>query len=480
MYVKRLDLRDLLKLSIFKMSDTKFTIQLAIISRVLAILLQAVSNFVINDHNANVFVSPKSKQFDDGSMMCSSIVDMVFGGFRRWDAEYYLHIAEHGYTYENTLVFYPLYPFCVRYITNLVLTIVPLPCEFRELSLVVAILLNVIFFVNAALVLYKLTALIFRDGNIARIATTLYCFNPASIFFSAPYTESLFSWLSFSVMLHCFRSNYRAAMLPLALGMWCRSNGIINFGFVMYYVMRDACLNRLSTFKAMYKVSGAAIVAGFAFYIIQVYFYMLYCDGHKFEMNEYVENYGRKNGFILAGGLNRSAWCSFDIPFSYSYLQEKYWNVGFFKYYELKQIPNFALAAPTLIMMISHTIGFSLNSYTVVIMSLGFSNNPRVWRECNQFVYVVHALALSLFCVSYVHIQVSTRLLSSSSPYLYWICANWYNDDLLAEFATRGILRNTWKAFLRPQNRLTKFIKAWFLGYFVIGTVLFSNFLPWT
>lgn len=450
------------------MTDRKFIIQFATISRILVILLQVVSNIFISDHDAGVFVSPKLNRSDSQST-CHSIINTIFGGFRRWDAEYFLHITEHGYTYENTLVFYPLFPFCVRYFTKLILTIAPNACEFSDLSLVVAIVLNIIFFINAASILYELTIEIFNNRRFARIVTTLFCFNPASIFFSAPYTESLFCWLSFSVMLYCARNKWQAALLPLAMSMWCRSNGVLNFGFMVYYIARDACINRTNVFKALAKVSGGAIITGTAFTIIQAYFYSLYCENNPMEMSDAVKHYGIGKGYILAGH-SRPIWCTFAIPYSYSYLQNHYWNVGYLKYYELKQIPNFALAAPILIVIIGHSVYYLLNNEKIVFC-LGFSRNVRNIQDVHQFVYVVHALALSLFCILFIHIQVSTRMLASSSPYIYWICAQHF---------FRENHTNSSKAFLQPKTSITKFIKAWFLGYFVIGTVLFSNFLPWT
>lgn len=104
-------------------------------------------------------------------------------------------------------------------------------------------------------------------------------------------------------------------------------------------------------------------------------------------------------------------------------------------------------------------------------MRLGLIQSKPNSEQSNQFVYVVHALTLSIFCLLFVHIQVSTRMLASSSPYIYWICAQQFQKEHH---------QNSFKAFLQPKSHSTKFIKAWFLGYFVIGTVLFSNFLPWT
>lgn len=453
------------------MSDTKLIIQLAILSRVLITFLQAISNYVIADHDAGVFISPKSPHFNEST--CHSVVESLFGGFRRWDTEYFLHIAEHGYTYENTLVFYPLFPFAVRYVTFAIQMINGIECEFRDLSLAVAIALNMIFFVKAALVLYQLTNQIYNNHRFARIVTTLFCFNPASIFFSAPYTESLFCWLTFTVMLHCSRNHIWSAILPLSLGLCCRSNGILNFGFILYYVIRNfwSQINRKFTnlVVGFLKVLGCAHIACAAFTLLQVYYYSLYCEGNQFEMKDSVLEYGRQNNYVLPG-RSKAVWCTFKVPYSYSYLQNRYWNVGFLQYYELKQIPNFLLAAPILSMIVSHSVHFLLTNPRIAL-NLGVQFSKADADKSNQFVYAIHALVLSIFCILFVHIQVSTRMLASSSPYIYWICA---------EHFYRENHRNSSKAFLQPKTRITKFIKIWFLGYFIIGTVLFSNFLPWT
>merc|ERR1719193_2393133 len=42
-------------------------------------------------------------------------------------------------------------------------------------------------------------------------------------------------------------------------------------------------------------------------------------------------------------------------------------------------------------------------------------------REC--FVYVVHATALTIFGIFFMHVQVTTRLLLASSPVLPWLAA---------------------------------------------------------
>jgi hypothetical protein len=43
-------------------------------------------------------------------------------------------------------------------------------------------------------------------------------------------------------------------------------------------------------------------------------------------------------------------WCSNALPFVYGFVQREYWGLGLFAYWRPKQAPNFALAAPVLVL----------------------------------------------------------------------------------------------------------------------------------
>lgn len=196
---------------------------LALLSRLLVIVIQIISNHLIPDHDAGVFVAPRDPDAPPGKL--DGLVDALLGGLHRWDAQYMLHISEYGYSYENTLAFFPLFPFIIKIATSVLGGSSPL-LSYRELSLVLAVLLNVVCFVLAAKALYKLSNMVLGNKKKSELAVILFCFNPSSIFFTAPYTESLFSWLSFTVMVQCIDDiNSILITVPLSLSILCRSNG---------------------------------------------------------------------------------------------------------------------------------------------------------------------------------------------------------------------------------------------------------------
>lgn len=42
----------------------------------------------------------------------------IFGVFLRWDAFYFVHIAENGYAFEQAHAFFPLLPILMRFVAN--------------------------------------------------------------------------------------------------------------------------------------------------------------------------------------------------------------------------------------------------------------------------------------------------------------------------------------------------------------------------
>ena len=96
------------------------------------------------------------------------MVELLLGGFTRWDSEYFLHIAEYGYQYEQRLAFFPLYPITVYINPKLFLYTLPLLYS-KDTILVAAIIINVGAFVVAGVMLFKLTDDLFHKSNLSHV-----------------------------------------------------------------------------------------------------------------------------------------------------------------------------------------------------------------------------------------------------------------------------------------------------------------------
>jgi hypothetical protein len=64
--------------------------------------------------------------------------------------------------------------------------------------------------------------------------------------------------------------------------------------------------------------------------------------------------YAQNKSHILPGNLENLTWCNPNrdpailFPSFYEHVQEKYWGVGLFGYWEFRKIPLFLVAAPTI------------------------------------------------------------------------------------------------------------------------------------
>ncbi len=105
---------------------------------------------------------------------------------RQWDAAHYLEIVTNGYSGDN-FAFFPVFPHATRAVAGL-MHLAPLP---------VALVLANGAFLLALVALHRLSLQCLGE-RAAQAVVLLTCFNPMSIFFSIPYTESFY--LLFTVL----------------------------------------------------------------------------------------------------------------------------------------------------------------------------------------------------------------------------------------------------------------------------------------
>ncbi|XP_056365083.1 GPI mannosyltransferase 2 isoform X2 [Oenanthe melanoleuca] len=483
--------------------------------RALALLLQAVFNLLIPDHAADAFSPPRL----GAPGAWDALLERLLGGLARWDGEHFLFIAEHGYLLEHNCAFLPLFPLSLR----LVAALLPLPLRPRSRLLLSAALLNAVLAALAAVALLGLGRAVLRDRRQAFLAALLFSLSPAGVFLAAAYSESTFACLAFSAMWRLEKGQDCLSGLLFSLAAAARANGLVNAGFVLYSRARRFALQLQGgsaplLWKQLLSLasSAALMCAGIflPFVLFQYYAYVRFCSpgtGLAQSVPKPLLQLARDKGYRVAGTTGAEPpWCSQRFPVVYSYIQDTYWNVGFLRYFELRQIPNFLLALPV-------TLLCSWAAWTYVstnprhCLTLGLERRKTEERGkardgfCGPaaFVYVVHSTALLLFGFSCMHVQVLTRFLGSSSPILYWFPAYLLQEHepllqstgtdnpksgkpLLGKSASscgKGTSDNPVVTLLlnwRSLTPLSKSILGFFLGYWLLGLILHCNFFPWT
>jgi hypothetical protein len=135
------------------------------------------------------------------------IASSVSAMFVRWDAGYYLSIAERGYTAGgDERAFFPLYPVTVRIVSDI----------FGLGILWSGALVSGLAFIASGFVLYLWMKCDYSHGQ-ALLATTLLFFSPMAFFFVAFYGEPLLLLTSTSALLFMRRGRFVESGIAIAL-----------------------------------------------------------------------------------------------------------------------------------------------------------------------------------------------------------------------------------------------------------------------
>ncbi|KAK6123109.1 hypothetical protein DH2020_043145 [Rehmannia glutinosa] len=305
--------------------DTRRLLRYAVASRLLVLTLIIIWRSLLSPYDTSASINPPCLSSSNssnppppillpgvGSAIESSIV---------WDGVYFTRIAECGYEYEQTYAFLPLLPLCVSLFSKTVFgPLVPV-IGYRAVLGLSGYVLNNIAFVFAALYLYR-------------------------------YSESLYAFFSFGGLYHFMNGTYFCATFWLALSGCARSNGVLNAGYICFRSMQQVNDAFVSRKRAYILLAGAlcSICIFIPFISFQAYGYFNICVGRSV--------------------VEMRPWCKARLPLLYNYIQSHYWGVGFLKYFQVKQLPNFLLASPILSLAICSII-YYVKLWPEVFLSLG-------------------------------------------------------------------------------------------------------------
>lgn len=404
------------------------------------VILQALLNAAIPDHKADAFSPPSA----ESPLLLDPVIEVLFGGLGRWDAQHFLFIAERGYVFEHNFAFFPLLPVVLRCVAAGLLWPLSGWLTLHGRLLLAVALVNSALFVLSVAALYGLGCMVLRDHHLSLLSALLYCLTPANVFLMAGYSESLFAALTFSGLWLLERGSTVKACLVLGLATGARANGLVNAGFLLYLPLQRALcqvrkLSRDPTVKwrclcyawIAARFIGTAAVGGFVislpFGVFQYYGYKVFCQQLLLTSEPIppiLRTLAQDKGYRVPDAASPfPPWCLKPLPLLYSYIQDTYWDVGFLRYFQLKQIPNFLLALPVI------TLG-SLAAYLYFwadpryCLWLGLFNKhakekeekpPSGFFSREAYVYIVHSTVLLLSGFFCMHVQVGIFLTLSFS-----------------------------------------------------------------
>jgi len=354
----------------------------------------------------------------------------------RWDTIHFVHVAQHGYVYEHERAFLPGMSMLMRVLGKLLRLQAPWKSDEGDPLSMQNALLGGIWatrYLSTSTTLYRLTLHHMRSQPIALLASLLSLLpsSPPTARF-APYNEQPFAFLSYQGTF--------------------RSNGIFLAGFVIWGLLVDPFLSHQRI--PSHRLAYTGFLTSMIFTPFIVHQYMAYRD-------------------FCQDPMMFAPWCSNIPPSVYTYVQARYWDSGFLRYWTPQQLPNFLICAPVLVLLFMYSLHYircaliprlrpSLSSQSFKSMKRDASTHhvttPMLsspFLNPSIAPHAIHALFLSSTLLFAAHTQIVLRL-AASMPFTYWAAA-W----LYVEHPAWG---KRWV--------------AWSVVWGAISIVLWATFLP--
>jgi len=353
-----------------------------------------------------------------------------------------------------------------------------------------------LLFVFNGVFLYHLTKQLTNQENIAFVATVAYSWSPASIFFSALYSESIYLMLSFLGMLVLYRRsnapiNRIFSVFMFAFAYLARANGILNFGFVAFrnaeYIASLITNKPYPTLEITFNVvyEGLFLFLEYMIFILPVKFFewntlQKFCP---ISLTQFCSSNSRISELFLSPNkcfypneTDDLPWCrsySFitPVPCYYSHIQQKFWGVRLFGHWHIRKLPFFLIASPTLALNFygSYDVLKSVLIHKPLISTL-FLNK--------LFPFAIHSLFISCSAIFVYNVEVITRLTFASTPFIYITIARMIVKKSPTTFSFDNI--SLYKFFgFRSLSISNMFVLLYVLLYCFIGAISHSNWLPY-
>ncbi|KAK8949330.1 hypothetical protein KSP39_PZI005209 [Platanthera zijinensis] len=503
----------------------RLVLKLAVISRFLLVSLIIIWSYIFPPYDSSAQLNPSclssSSTIGDSSPLTETQalwprIGVAIEGSVVWDSVYFIRIAECGYEYEQTYAFLPLLPISIAFLSRSVFAPLIPVIGYRAVLALSGYVLNNLAFVLAAIYFYKLSFLILKDSAASLQASVLFCFNPASIFYSSIYSESLYALFSFCGIFYLFNGSNTMAMLLLGASGTARSNGAINAGYFCFKALLqtyDIITNNKSIRQrdaSGMRSADADAVGGFR----------CVCIFNLFAIFLFITYYHHALALRIPNHYGARPWCKSRVPNLYGFLQSHYWGVGFLRYFEVKQLPNFLLASPILTIAIASIVHYArllrqtppsfkktsdltknlhgkdlsreTISSNIISSTAEFTGRLGLHRRRSEkktkylenfcklklqmksfikvkqgycsllvFPFILHLGFMTFMVLFVMHVQVATRFLSASPP-IYW-------------FASYMMLSPG-----TGSRRMTHLIWSYCAAYILLGSLLFSTFYPFT